>query len=399
MDGHDVDAIDAAYQRVNEADRPVLVVAKTIKGYGVSFLADRDGWHGKALPEEEAATAVAELGGERSIRITPASPEPAPDDAAPLEEYLRPTFTEPMATRRAFGEALAALANSRRDLVVIDGEVANSTYTELFQKKAPDRFLEVFIAEQLMVAAAVGLQVVGLAPVAATFGAFLTRAYDFIRMAAVSGAQIVLSGSHSGVSIGQDGASQMALEDFAMMRSVHGSAVLSPADTTSTVRLVEAALDWPGIAYLRTIHEDTPALYGPDEEFGIGGSKVVRQSPEDTATLVATGITVFQALDAADQLAEDGVSVGVLDCYSIKPIDGERLRSIAMPLIIVEDHWAEGGLGDAVLSALAEEELSGRVVHLAVTEMPHSGAPDELRAAAGISAAAIVTAVREAIGA
>ena len=394
VDGHDVDAIDVAYQRVNEADRPVLVVAKTIKGYGVSFLADRDGWHGKALPEEEAATAIAELGGERSIRITPASPEPFPDDAASPEEYLRPTFTEPMATRRAFGEALAALANSRRDLVVIDGEVANSTYTELFQKKAPDRFIEVFIAEQLMVGAAVGLQVVGLAPVAATFGAFLTRAYDFIRMAAVSGARMVLAGSHAGVSIGQDGASQMALEDFSMMRSIHGSTVLSPADATSTVRLVEAALDWPGIAFIRTIREDTPALYGAEDEFPIGGSKVLRHSDDDRATVVATGITLFQALAAADQLAEEGVAVGVIDCYSVKPIDGETLRSAIKPLIVVEDHWAEGGLGDAVLATLAVDELSGRVVHLAVNEMPRSGAPDELRDAAGISATAIVDAVR-----
>jgi transketolase len=182
-----------------------------------------------------------------------------------------------------------------------------------------------------------------------------------------------------------------------MMRSIHGSTVLSPADATSTVRLVEAALDWPGIAYLRTIREDTPALYGPEEEFPIGGSKVLRQSDDDRATLVATGITVFQALAAADQLAEEGITVGVIDCYSLKPIDGQTLRDAVMPLVVVEDHWAEGGLGDAVLAALAEDELVGRVVHLAVTEMPRSGTPDELRNAAGISAGAIAAAVRSTI--
>ncbi len=397
VDGHDVDDIDAAYGQVAETDRPVLIVAKTVKGHGVSFLADRDGWHGKALSEEEAATAVEELGGERSLTIKPAPPQPVPDDGDSPEEYSRPTFTEPLATRRAFGKALAALAHSRSDLVVIDGEVANSTYTEFFQKEAPDRFIEVFIAEQLMVGAAVGLQVIGLTPVAATFGAFLTRAYDFIRMAAVSGAHMVLAGSHAGVSIGQDGASQMALEDFSMMRSIHGSTVLSPADATSTVRLVEAALDWPGISFIRTIREDTPVLYGSEDEFPIGGSKVIRHDEDDRATLVATGITVFQALAAADQLAEEGITVGVIDCYSIKPIDGETLRGAVMPLVVVEDHWAEGGLGDAVLAALAEDELSGRVIHLAVTEMPRSGAPDELRDAAGISSPRIVEVVRRAL--
>ena len=297
VDGHDVDDIDAAYGRVNETDRPVLIIAKTVKGHGVSFLADRDGWHGKASVRGRGGTP--QLKNWAGSARSPSSrhrPSPSPIDGASPGEYTRPTFTEPLATRRAFGKALAALAHSRSDLVVIDGEVANSTYTEFFQKEAPDRFIEVFIAEQLMVGAAVGLQVIGLTPVAATFGAFLTRAYDFIRMAAVSGAHMVLAGSHAGVSIGQDGASQMALEDFSMMRSIHGSTVLSPADATSTVRLVEAALEWPGIAFIRTIREDTPALYGAEDEFPIGGSKVIRHGDDDRATVVVTGITVFQAL-------------------------------------------------------------------------------------------------------
>jgi transketolase len=254
-----------------------------------------------------------------------------------------------------------------------------------------------------MLGTAVGLQALGKKPVAATFGAFLTRAYDFIRMAAVGRARLVLCGSHAGVSIGEDGPSQMALEDLAMMRAVHGSTVLYPADGNSTVRLVRQMLELPGISYLRTTREKTPKLYEDDEEFPVGGSKTLRASDGDLATIVGAGVTVFEALKAADQLAGDGVAVRVIDAYSVKPIDGQTLRAALEEtglIVVAEDHWVEGGLGDAVLEGLAARgtELSGRVIKLAVTEMPGSGTPEELREWAGISAAKIVRAVRSAVG-
>jgi len=306
-----------------------------------------------------------------------------------------------VATRKAFGEALAALA-ARPDLVVLDGEVSNSTHTEDFQRVAPERFLEMYIAEQCMLGVAVGLQALGKAPVAATFGAFLTRAYDFIRMAAVGRADLRLCGSHAGVSIGEDGPSQMGLEDLAMMRAVHGSTVLYPADGNAAAKLTAAMLDLPGISYLRTTREKTPVLYGPEEDFPVGGSKTLRAGPGDRAAIVGAGVTVFEALRAADELAREGIPVRVIDAYSVKPIDGGTLRRALREtglLVTVEDHWADGGLGDAVLEALAEGgELSGRVVKLAVRAMPGSGTPEELRDRAGISAGRIAAAVREALG-
>jgi transketolase len=397
VDGHDPDAIDAAYREAEGADRPALVIARTEKGHGVSFLADREGWHGKALSAEEAERAIAELGGPRDLRITPPKPEaglaPGPN-GAPVE---LPAYAQPIATRKAFGEALAALA-ARPDVVALDGEVSNSTYTEDVEAVAPDRFLELYIAEQCMVGVAVGMQVVGKTPFAATFGAFLTRAYDFVRMAAVSRANLRLCGSHAGVSIGEDGPSQMALEDLAMMRAVDGSTVLYPCDGNQTAKLVGQMADLQGIAYIRTTREKTPALYGPDEEFPIGGSRVLREGPEDRVTIVAAGVTVFEALEAAETLAAEGISARVIDCYSIKPIDAATLRRALSEtglVVTVEDHWIDGGLGDAVLSALASEgELSGRVIKVGVTEMPGSGTPDELRDRAGISARAIVETVR-----
>lgn len=398
-DGNDVEQVDRAYRDATDGAGPTLVIARTIKGWGVSFLADEEGWHGTALSEEQATRAIEELGGERSMTITPKKPEPVQPKLGGRAEYRRPIFDEPLATRKAFGRALAALAPRYPQLVVVDGEVANSTYTEFFHKVAPDRFIEFYIAEQAMVGAAVGLQVFGHQVVAATFGAFTTRAFDFIRMAAVSRADIVLCGSHAGVSIGQDGPSQMALEDLAMMRAVHGSTVVYPCDAASTVRLVEEMLDRPGICYLRTTREDTPLLYDSKEEFPIGGSKVLRRSDRDRATVVGAGVTVFQALKAADDLADRDVPVRVIDCYSIKPIDRQTLRQALEEtglVVVVEDHWREGGLGDAVLEALAAQgaPLSGRVVKLAVTDMPGSGSADEQRRAAGIDARAVVDAVR-----
>jgi len=398
VDGHDARAIDAAYTQAEASDGPALVIARTQKGRGVSFLVDREGWHGKPLSQEEAERAIDELGGPRELRISPNKPEtgaPPPTNGAAVR---LPEFGDAIATRKAFGEALAALA-ARPDVVVIDGEVSNSTHTEDFQKVAPDRFVEGYIAEQNMIGMAVGMQVLGKVAFAATFAAFLTRAYDFVRMAAVSRADLRLSGSHAGVSIGEDGPSQMGLEDLAMMRAVHGSTVLYPSDGNATAKLVAAMADLSGISYLRTTREKTPAIYASDEDFPVGGSKTLRSSDADRVTLVGAGITLHEALAAAERLAGEGIAARLIDCYSVKPLDVATVRSALAEtglVVTVEDHWIDGGLGDAVLAALAAEgELSGRVVRIGVTEMPGSGTPEELRDWAGISADRIARAVRD----
>jgi transketolase len=400
IDGHDVVSIDAAYSEATEAAGPTLIVARTEKGHGVSSVADHEGWHGKALSQEQAAEAIEELGGIRSLTVTP----PSPPDIKPLElGELRaepaPRYTEPIATRKAFGEALAWLAGHRPDLVVLDGEVGNSTYTDDFQAVAPERFFEMFIAEQAVVGAQTGLQALGKTAFAATFGAFLTRAYDQVRMGAISRADLRLCGSHAGVSIGEDGPSQMALEDLAMFRALHSSTVLYPADGNATVKLVATMCGLPGISYLRTTREATPVIYDADEEFPVGGSKTLRSSPNDVATLVCAGVTARESLAAADALAQEGTSVRVIDAYSVKPIDAATLRRALDDtglVVVTEDHRVEGGLGDAVLDALAETgPISGRVVKLAIRDMPGSGTPEEMRAWAGIDAAAIADRVRQ----
>jgi transketolase len=397
VDGHDVAAIDAAFTEAEGSDAPAVVIAKTEKGHGVSFLANQEGWHGKALSQEEADRAIDELGGPRDVSVAPRKPEAGVSPPADVPNVVLPVYAEAIATRKAFGETLAALA-VRGDVVAIDGEVSNSTHTEDLQKVAPDRFVEGYIAEQNMLGMAVGMQVLGKVVFPATFAAFLTRAYDFIRMAAISRANLRLSGSHAGVSIGEDGPSQMALEDLAMMRAVHGSTVLYPCDGNSTARLVGAMADLPGISFIRTTREKTPAIYGGDEDFPVGGSKTLRSSDADRVTLVGAGITVHEALEAAGSLEADGIAARVVDCYTIKPIDAETLRTAASQtglLVTIEDHWIEGGLGDAVLAALADGgDLSGRVVKVAVTQMPGSGTPEELRDWAGISASAIADRVR-----
>jgi transketolase len=401
IDGHDVTAIDAAYRSAAAADRPTMIVARTEKGHGVSEVANRDGWHGKAFPEDLAARAIEELGSVRSLTITPQKPEPwMPAGRAAPAGAPAPTYAEPIATRKAFGETLRWLAGERNDLVVLDGEVGNSTYTEDVEAVAPDRFFQMYIAEQTLVGTQTGLHALGATAFSATFGAFFTRAYDQIRMAAIGRADLRLCGSHAGVSIGEDGPSQMALEDLAAFRAIHGTTVLYPSDGNATVGLVTSMADLRGISYLRTTREATPVLYGPQEDFPIGGSKTLREG--DDVTLVAAGITVHESLEAADRLAADEIEARVLDCYSVKPIDAESLRNAAAAtglLVVVEDHRIEGGLGDAVLDALAAGgTLAGRVIKLAVTEMPGSGAPEELREWAGIDAAAIVGAVRSALG-
>ena len=348
-----------------------------------------------------AERAIEELGGVRSITITPPKPEPwlAAAPVAP-KGAPAPTYTEKVATRKAFGDALAWLAGERADLVVLDGEVGNSTHTEEVEAVAPEHFVQMYIAEQAMIGAQTGMAASGKTVFSATFGAFLARAYDQIRMASIGRADIRLCGSHAGVSIGEDGPSQMALEDLAALRAVHGSTVLYPADGTSTVSLVEAMADLPGISYLRTTREATPILYGADEAFPVGGSKTVRDGSD--VTLVGAGITLHGSLRAAEQLSDRGISARVLDCYSVKPIDAAALRAAASQtglLVVVEDHRVEGGLGDAVRSALAGPDgVAARVVSLGVTDMPGSGTPEELRAWAGIDADAIVAAVEAARG-
>jgi transketolase len=380
------------------------VIARTIKGKGVSSVENKNGWHGKALDDPDAA--IAELGGVRNLTVQVAKPEgelpQLPVADGPLE---LPTWQvgEEVATRLAYGEALKAVGAADGRVVGLDGEVSNSTYAEIFAKAFPERYFEMFIAEQQLVAAAVGLQTRGWKPFASTFAAFFSRAYDFIRMSAISQANLRLAGSHAGVSIGEDGPSQMALEDMAALRAVHSSAVLHPCDANQTARLVAEMAEREGITYLRTLRPATPVLYGPDEEFAIGGSKVVRSSDDDEVTIVGAGITVHEALKAADALAPEGVNARVIDAYSVKPIDAETLRDAAEAtggrVVTVEDHWPEGGLGEAVLSAFADADERPRVKVLAVADMPHSGKPAELLAAAGIDADHIAQAARELVGA
>jgi transketolase len=403
IDGHDVVAIDAAYRDAVADDAPTLIVARTEKGHGVSFLANQEGWHGKAVPEDQAGAAIEELGGPNDLVVAPpAPPEWTAPAAASADDAPAPVYDEPIPTRKAFGETLAWLGGRRADLVVLDGEVGNSTHTEDFAAVTPERFFEMYIAEQCMIGAQVGLQALGKVAFAATFGAFLTRAYDLIRMATIGRADLRLCGSHAGVSIGEDGPSQMALEDLAAFRALHGSTVLYPSDGNATVKLVDAMCDLEGISYIRTTREKTPAIYPADEDFPIGGSKVHAPDASDV-TLVGAGITLHECLRAAESLSGDGIAARVIDCYSVKPIDATTLRGAIDDtglLVVVEDHRIEGGLGDAVLGALAETgPLSGRVLKLAVTEMPGSGAPEELREWAGIDAASIAARVKDEIGA
>jgi transketolase len=401
IDGHDPAQIDDALGRARSASRPTAIVARTVKGRGVSFLEDKLGWHGKTLDAEQAKQALAEIGAEPSRTFD--VPKPPPWRPTPLPPPKPPDlkrYTEATATRKAYGEALAALGAARADVVVLDAEVSNSTHAEDFKKVAADRFFEMYIAEQRMVAVAVGMQVVGFVPFASTFAAFLTRAYDFIRMAAVSRADIRLSGSHAGVSIGEDGPSQMALEDLAMMRAVHGSTVLYPCDANQTAKLVAAMADLRGISYIRTTREKTAILYRPEDEFPIGGSRVVRGGgADDRVTVVAAGITVHEGVRAADELAAAGVKIRLIDAYSVKPLDArgiaKAVRETGGRLVIAEDHWPEGGLGDAVVSDLIRLGVKDIALrHLAVREMPGSGKPAELLQAAGIAARDIAAAVR-----
>ncbi len=402
IDGHDIAAIDRAYSEAEAtAGRPTMIVARTIKGHGASETADKEGTHGQPLKDPDKA--IEELGNVGPIRVDVAKPESTgtphrfdADPSVPLPSYE--IGGDPVPTRKAFGEGVAALMRRRGDVVALDGEVGNSTHLEEVLKATPERYFEVYIAEQMLLAEAIGFQVRHWTPFAATFAAFLSRAYDFIRMGVISQAKLCLNGSHAGVSIGEDGPSQMALEDLAEMRALGGSVVLYPSDPNQTVKLVEQMADHDGISYIRSTRSGLPTIYGPDEEFSIGGARVVRESEDDQVTLIGAGVTLHEAIKAADALAEDGINARVIDLYSVKPIDAETLTAASTAtggrLVVSEDHWPEGGLGDAVLSVFADADERPRVVKLGVDKLPGSGKSAELMHEVGIDADAIVAAAR-----
>ncbi len=409
VDGHDVSEIVSSLEACTAVrGQPAAIIAHTLKGKGVSFMEDQDGWHGKPVPAgEQMEQALQEIGDslelEVELRVHPpekkgsASARSLPNQTA--EFSVEPPDYEAdqqVATRQAYGTSLAKLGAANPAVVALDGDTKNSTYSQDFLKQHPERFFECFIAEQNMVGVAAGLSASGMIPFASTFACFLTRAYDQIRMAAISQANLKLCGSHAGVSIGEDGPSQMGLEDLAMMRAIAGSTVLYPSDAVCAERLVALAAQTQGIVYIRTSRPKTPILYSEEEEFAIGGSKVVKGSGEDQATIVAAGITLHEALKAYEELLQDNLKVRIIDLYSIKPLDETTLRKAAREtgtIITVEDHYPEGGLGDAVASALAGEPCKFR--KLAVTGLPRSGPSAQLLDAFGINAANIVKAVKE----
>ena len=400
IDGHDFEQILPAFKRaLKSKDKPVMIIAGTIKGKGVSFIEDKNGWHGKALNREQYEQALKELGEiDKNLRGKITLPRDLkPDNVIPQKaSELSYPPDKPVATRKAYGNALRRIYPQFPDIVVLDAEVSNSTYSEIFQEKYPERFFEMYIAEQNMVGAATGLQRRGKIPFVSTFAAFFTRAFDQIRMSQYSNANIKFSGSHAGVSIGEDGPSQMGLEDIAMFRSILDSVVLYPSDAVSTERLVEEAARHKGIVYIRTTRKDTPVLYNAGEEFVIGGSKVLRRSEKDRITVVSAGITLHEALAAWEDLKNEGIFVRVIDLYSIKPIDKTTLSEAARDtkaIITVEDHFAEGGIGEAVKSSF---DLVTIPIHLlAVRKMPASGKPAELLEYEGISKQAIIQKVKE----
>jgi transketolase len=405
LDGHSIPEVLGAYREALQArDRPVMLIAKTVKGKGVSFIEDRNGWHGKPLSREDCNRALKELGRvDTSVRGRISPPENVqPERPRPQEQLPEPNYPpdKPVATRKAYGNALVRIFPKYPRVVSLDGEVGNSTYAEIFQEAHPDRFFEMFIAEQNMAGAAIGLASRGRTPFVSTFAAFLSRTFDQIRMSQYAEADIKYVGSHAGVSIGEDGPSQMGLEDLAMFRTLLGSVVLYPADAVSTEKLVEEAVKHKGIVYIRTTRKETPILYNRHEEFHIGGSKVLRKSEKDRAAVVTAGITLFQALEAHDVLEKEGIPIRVIDLYSVKPVDEAVLRAAAAAaglIITVEDHCAEGGLGEAVKSSLAPYPVP--VHSLCVRRKPKSGKPQELLDYEEISRDAIVKKVKDLLSA
>ncbi len=401
IDGHDMGEILEVLGAAGLGKQPLAIIAKTEKGHGVSFMADKEGWHGKALSKDEAAKAIAELEPKAKTGVAETIPAPTP---LPLPKYEAPTSFPPVnykmgdhvATREAYGNALVRVGEVDQRIVAMDGDTKNSTFAEKFYKKFPNRFTECFIAEQNMVGVATGFSTRGKIPFASTFACFFSRAFDQIRMAGISMANVKLTGSHVGVSIGEDGTSQMALEDIAMMRAVEGSVVLYPSDAVSTEKLVDQMVLHKGISFLRTSRPKNAVIYSNDEQFPIGGAKVLRQAAGDKATVVAAGVTLHEALKAADALAKEGIGLTVIDAYSVKPLAKDVIRAAAQKtnnfVLTVEDHYAEGGLGDAVAGELSIDGI--KVQKLAVRELPHSGKPEELLAKYGIDATAIINAVR-----
>lgn len=402
VDGHSFEEIAMAYDAaLTEEGRPSMIVARTLKGKGVSFLEDADGWHGKPPEGDDLERALGEIGEvDSSVSGKLAAPEDLRPERPEPEEVPEPDYggKKEVPTRNAYGNALARIAPGHPDLIALDAEVSNSTRAESLKEKCPDRFFEMYIAEQNMAGAGLGLAMRGKIPFLSTFAAFHTRAFDQIRMNQYSEPSMKLVGSHAGVSIGEDGPSQMGLEDLAMFRSIRDSVVLYPCDAMSTERLVEAAAEHEGIVYLRTTRGATPILYGPEEGFRVGGCKVLRSSEEDDATVVAAGVTVHEALAARDVLKEEGIAIRVIDLYGVKPLDRETLLAAADEtgaVITVEDHYPYGGIGEAVGTLLAEAGFGGLFRMLAVSKKPRSGTPEELLAFAGIDREAIAATVRE----
>ncbi len=400
VDGHDIDAVQAAFESSLKVEgRPVMILAKTVKGKGVSLIEDKNGWHGKALDRDQLKQALAEFGdvdrslrgeimGPENLRLQKAQPQPA--------QKLLYMTDKPVATRKAYGNALARLYPRFPDMVVLDAEVSNSTHSDVFREKYPERFFEMYIAEQNMVGAAQGIASRGKLPFVSTFAAFLSRAFDQIRMSQYSEANIKFAGSHAGVSIGEDGPSQMGLEDIAIFRTLLNSVVFYPSDAISTEKIVEEAAKHKGIVYIRTTRKETPILYRANEEFPVGGSKVLKQSDKDVVTVISAGITVHEAIAAYEELKKEGIFIRVIDLYSIKPADRETLRkaaNVSQAFITVEDHYPEGGIGETVRTLMADIDVP---VHcLAVRKMPKSGKPGELLDYEEISKAAIINKVRE----
>ncbi len=397
INGHDFDEIFRAYEEALKSEIPVMIIARTIKGKGISFLEDKEGRHGVPLNEDEYKKAIKELGEIKFVKGLIDKPKNLKPEIESLKiEDFKKSYSmgEMIATRRAYGEALAKIFPEFPDIVALDAEVSNSTYSEIFKKYYPQRFFECFVAEQNMVGMAVGLALRGKIPFVSTFAAFLTRAFDHIRMAQYSDVNIKFVGSHAGVSIGQDGPSQMGLEDIAMMRSILNSVVLYPSDAVSTEKLVKQAAKYKGIVYIRTTRSAAPVIYSYDEEFPIGGSKVIRKSEKDLFTVVGAGITLHEALKASEELKNRGIFIRVIDLYSVKPLDVETLKnalSETKAIITVEDHYPAGGIGEAVKSEVGSE----RIYSFACIKTPKSGTPEELLDYEGISSKALVNKIFE----
>ncbi len=404
VDGHDLDQLLGAFEQAAATQgRPSVILAETKKGRGVSFLEDKEGWHGKALNKEEAEAAVKELQAQfvpsEGAKPMPAAPAAARKAAAKTAALPAPKFDKPMATREAFGLALAALGKLDGRVVALDGDVKNSTFTEDFQQIAPNRFFEGYIAEQNMTGMGMGMAAAGKIPFLSTFACFLTRAADFIRLAALAKSNLKIVGTHAGVSIGEDGSSQMGLEDLALFRATPESLVLYPSDPVATWRAVELAAGHQGLAYIRTGRPKSPLIYGAEESFAIGKAKVLRQSAGDAITVVAAGVTLPEALKAHDELQKEGIAIRVLDLFSVRPVDQAALLACAQAthntILTVEDHYRAGGIGDAVAEAV--EGAGVRVLRLAIEHIPHSGTAQQLLHAYKIDADAIMEQVRAAV--